>query len=399
MEWEILLSPPVKPPIIVLGGMGMYGERRWRRNYLRYEDITTNFPNITQELVRRGLDTEDINTSIRITNRPEEDHYNRSEDLFKNLNEYGLHQGVDIIPSNWKNNKRNDVFACFWGEIVDIRDNDGTKDVTLWCFPKEAGIIIRYLHIQTQVDEIYVESNRTYIPENEEYRINFNSVKERTVYSGIKVGDKVVPGQVIGFIGPNKNWENGDQREPHLHFEIRFQKENNLIYGDGANDVPMSSLAIDPTPLLYKFDRWPKSPKDNYDIWHFNGYARIKGLFLVPWVVERDFGGNGRIWKTHRFLEIVFTTEDLDVTYPSHLSHLRSNSFYLPIEIATKSEKMMIELLQKAFFEKVKVKLTGRFSYFFGENFFSKNGPESLRSNEKENRIPRPVIEEVKIKY
>jgi hypothetical protein len=301
-----LFAPPLTPPFKHMGGIGAFGTRRWRDHGIAGFD--------------RKLPS--------------------------------VHEAVDLVPAISTDDGA--VYAAYWGEVVEVDTETDLvtgkvkqETITLWCDPKAAGVIFRYLHV----------------------------VRGRTVHSGatissgINTGDRVRAGQLLGFISPNVDRPDVDR--PHLHFEMRVQVDpGSALVAGGSVAVPGTTMAVDPTAALYRFDaeRWPRERNAPIEEWSMSGYLPITRLRTLPWVVT---GSDDSVrWHTQTLLQVMFE-EDPQGVLPGR------PDFYLPVDVALPRERLMIDTLRSAFDNGQKVRLSGRRSYFFDD---------------------RPMIEEVSLR-
>jgi hypothetical protein len=250
-----------------------------------------------------------------------------------------VHEGVDLVPA--LSNDEGEVYGAYWGTIAEHNENRDTsgniidEDIGIRCEPMSVGIFVRYLHI----------------------------IRTKTLSNGLtvttaslNVGDNVRPGQLLGYISPNNP-------DPHLHYELRALTDPNQVIAPGR---PVESFSIDPTSLLYRFDvgRWPRARNKQIDDWSFEKYHRISRLRIVPWVVEHQPGQVK--WHTQKLLQVLIEDDNLRIASTNTGAH-QQNRFYLPIDVATPTERIMIDTLREAFLNSANIRLRGRVSYFFNE--------------------------------
>jgi hypothetical protein len=166
--------------------------------------------------------------------------------------------------------------------------------------------------------------------------------------AGSAQGDRVRAGQLLGFISPNVDRPNVDR--PHLHFEMRVQVDPGApLTGGGSVAVPGSTMAVDPTAALYRFDaeRWPRARDAPIEEWSMTGYLPITRLRIMPWVVT---GSDDTVrWHTQTLLQVMFE-QDPEGVLPGR------PDFYLPVDVALPRERLMIETLRSAFDRRQKVR-------------------------------------------
>lgn len=160
-----------------------------------------------------------------------------------------VHQGYDLVP---KNRAQKQIYASAEGEVVFVGFRAGAYGNMIAIKRTNAGAqdgdFILYKHIKNSYH--------------------------------VKLGDKVKPGQHIGYYSGTKNSEVmkvGDQYDPHLHFEYMVQKSKAQQYeynpdtrrvvgrfmtlgGKTAGDNKLVALSAskyytDPTPYLC--NDWP----------------------------------------------------------------------------------------------------------------------------------------------
>jgi hypothetical protein len=71
-------------------------------------------------------------------------------------------------------------------------------------------------------------------------------------------------------------------------------------------------------------------------------------------------------WHTQKLLEVLIEDDNLRIASPN-TGALQQNLFFLPIDVATPTERIMIDTLREAFLNSAKIRLRGRVSYFFDE--------------------------------
>lgn len=140
----------------------------------------------------------------------------------------GVHEAVDIIGDNGKNNNTgylDYVLAHSNGEVVEIRENYKTNDKSGVSY----GNYVKLYH-NNGYYTLYAH-------------LKYGSIK-------VKLGDKVTKGQIIGYMG-----NTGKAIGAHLHFEVRDAnniKINPTMYIDADLPVNEENLLDEDLLMLVK---------------------------------------------------------------------------------------------------------------------------------------------------
>jgi Peptidase family M23 len=192
---QLLLVPPLLPPLVLRTENGFFGAKRPAIGNFGDCEPCTRFE---EPPPRPGPDDQGPDDQDPGDERPPARYV-----------KHQLHEAVDL-----EGEAGECVFAVYTGRVVEVeRGASGVRgNLTIDHHPSAEGLVSRYLHLDG--DSICVEP-----------------------------GEPVTKGDLIGQIGSGP-------RDPHLHFELRLviDPSDRRFWSD------RSTVALDPTRLLYRFE-------------------------------------------------------------------------------------------------------------------------------------------------